>query len=32
VGEALDRPVALQRVHQAGDVAGGDAQLAAQVE
>jgi len=32
VGEAFDRPVALQRVHEPGDVAGGDAQLAAQVE
>jgi hypothetical protein len=31
-GEAFDQPVALQRVHKAGDVAGGDAQLAAQVE
>jgi hypothetical protein len=32
VAEAFDRPVALQRVHEVGDVAGGDAQLAAQVE
>jgi hypothetical protein len=30
--EAFDRPVALQRVHEAGDVAGDDAQLAAQFE
>jgi hypothetical protein len=32
VGEAFDQPVALQGVHEAGDVAGGDAQLAAPVE